>query len=350
MSRLNDGFVRNAWYVAAWDHEVKRLDMMRRVILGDAVLLYRTRSGQAVALEDRCCHRQAALSQGRLVGDNVECGYHGFTYAPDGACIRIPDTDRIPPGARVRSYPIVERQHLIWIWMGDPDLADPEAIADFPWLDNDDWRFRGERLELNANYMLLVENLCDLSHLPFVHKSTLASTAIPKNDIPVKHERANDTVRVDRWVMDSDLPPYFTLLAGMNRETQVDRWMHLEFTPPSLVTVDIGAAPAGDGAMDGNRDTAAMTRNMNFITPETTRSTHYFWAQAEDFGIDDPTVAEADFNLTHKAFLEDIAMIEGQQRNLDLDPELRRVDVPTDAGGIQARRIVDDMIAAEQAG
>ena len=342
-------FLRNCWYVAAWDTEVRRLELMRRLLLEQPIVLYRASDGRPVALEDRCAHRHAQLSMGRLKGDNIECRYHGLTFDPSGACVHIPWQETIPPAARVRSYPLVERYHWIWIWMGDPALADPEAIEDFHWMDDPGWRWKGETLRVNGNYMLIIENLCDLAHLPYLHKTSLGGTAIPTNEIPVKTEREGNRVRVERWVLDTPSPPYFRLLAGFDEDQRVDRWMNLEFSPPAMVRLDIGAARAGTGAMEGDRSQGITTRNLNAVTPETARTSHYFWAQAQDFAGDDPSLTDLDFNLVHNAFLEDLAIIEGQQKNIDLAPGVRRLDIRTDAGAIQAARIVEKLIAEESA-
>lgn len=126
--------------------------------------------------------------------------------------------------------------------------------------------------------------------------------------------------------------------------------MHLVFTPPAFVRLDIGAALAGTGARAGDRSKGVTTRNLNAITPETEKTSHYFWAQAQDFGIEDPSIANLDFRMTHGAFLEDLKMISGQQANIDLDPSVPRVNIATDSGGVQARRVVEALIAAEKAG
>ena len=181
-----DMYLRNSWYVAAWDHEVQRLKLFRRILLDEPVLLYRKTDGAPVALEDRCCHRHAPLSQGRLRADNVECAYHGLQFDPGGACVRIPSQDTIPASARVRSYPVVEKHHWVWVWMGEPARADPMLIPDFGVMDRPGWNWRGERLEVAGNYLLVIENLMDLTHLAALHRSTLADTAIPPNDIPVE--------------------------------------------------------------------------------------------------------------------------------------------------------------------
>ena len=156
-------FVRNCWYVAAWDHEIQRLKLNRRILLGEPVLLYRKKDGAAVAMEDRCCHRHAPLSHGRLRGDNVECAYHGLVFDPTGVCVRIPSQETIPDTARVRSYPVAERHHWIWIWMGNPDKADESLIPNFEVLGDPAWNWRGETLAVAGNYLLVVENLMEQS-------------------------------------------------------------------------------------------------------------------------------------------------------------------------------------------
>lgn len=341
-------FLRNCWYVAAWDNEVHRLRLTRRLLLNEPVVLYRKTDGRVVALEDRCCHRHAPLSLGRIKGDNVECRYHGLLFDPAGKCIRIPWQDSIPPGACVRSYPVVERYHWIWIWMGDPALADESQIEDFHWLDDPGWRFKGERLHVEGNYLLMVENLLDLSHLPYVHATSLADTAIPKNDLPIRYDRKGDHVVVQRWIRDTSVPPYFRLLAGLGKEERVDRWMNLEYSPPAMVRIHIGVAKAGTVSLEGDPNQGVNTWNLNAITPETERTSHYFWAQAQDFSRDDPSIADADFQLVHGAFLEDLAIIKAQQENIDLGPETARLNIATDAGGVMARRILGRLIQQEQ--
>src|SRR6516162_6314294 len=126
-------FLRNYWYVAAYDHEIGRRPL-GRIILGEPIVFYRLEDGTPVALEDRCAHRHLPLSMGTLVGNVLQCHYHGLRYDKTGTCVRVPGQDTIPRSARVKSYPVVERYHWLWIWMGDPALADPDKITDFHWL------------------------------------------------------------------------------------------------------------------------------------------------------------------------------------------------------------------------
>ena len=341
-------FLKNCWYVAGWDHEIQRLKLFRRVLLGEPVLLYRKTDGAPVALEDRCCHRHAPLSRGRLRGDRVECGYHGLQFDPSGACVHIPTQETIPASARVRSFPVVEKHHWVWIWMGDPARADPALIPDFGVMSDPTWNWRGERLAVEGNYMLVVENLMDLTHLPSLHLSTLADTAIPENDIPVEYKVEGQRISVDRWVLDTPVPPYFRLLAKFGKQDRIDRWMNTIFTPPAFVRIDIGAAHAGTGARQGDRSRGVTTWNLNAVTPEAEKTSHYFWAQAQNFAKDDPSIAEVDFQLVHTAFQEDLAMIKGQQENIDLAPGAPRLDLVADRAGIQARRMIERMIRDER--
>jgi phenylpropionate dioxygenase-like ring-hydroxylating dioxygenase large terminal subunit len=342
-------FLRNRWYVGAWDHEVKRLQTMRRVLLDQPVLFYRDTQGRPVALEDRCCHRHAPLSMGRLKGDRIECLYHGLQFDQTGACVHIPWQESIPAEARVRSYPVVERHRLVWIWMGDPAKADESLIEDFHWLDDPDWTATGDVMHVKGNYMLIVENLLDLSHLKFLHRDSLGTSYVPDDEIPIRYKRDGERVVVERFLHDDSPPTYFRIVSGIERDARVDRWMVLDYTPPSFVRLDIGIQPAGQGAMQGRRNSDVTTYNLNAITPETERTTHYFWAQAQNFAGGDRSLAELDFRLVRQAFQEDLAIIEGQQANMDLAPDAPRLNIVTDGGGLLARRIVEQLIAQERA-
>ena len=339
-------FLRNFWYVAAWDHEVRRQQLFRRTILDAPIVFYRTEAGRPVALEDRCCHRHMPLSDGQIKGDNIECTYHGLMFDPSGACVHVPSQTAIPAEARVRSYPVHERYHWIWIWMGDPALADPDLIEDYHWTDDPDWRAKGERLDLEGNYLLLVDNLLDLSHLQFIHPTTLGTDAIAA--APIRTEREDGLVRVTRWIMDSPPPPFFQRAGGFAPDQNIDRWQIIEYTPPAFVRLDVGGAVAGTGALQGDRSQGFSMRNLNAITPETETTTHYFWAQAHDFKIDDPTVTELLFQQVHTAFLEDLIAIKAQQANMDAFPDAPQLDFNQDSGGLQARRMVASLLAAEK--
>ncbi|HKA75130.1 MAG TPA: aromatic ring-hydroxylating dioxygenase subunit alpha [Xanthobacteraceae bacterium] len=330
-------FLRNSWYVAASGHEAGRKPL-RRVILGEPVVLFRTEDGPPVALEDRCAHRHLPLSMGKLIGDTLQCHYHGLRYDRTGACVGVPGQDLIPPSARVRSYPLVERYRWLWIWMGDPALADPGRITDYHWLDDPSWGAASEYLHVKANWQLIVDNLLDLTHLAFVHETTIGNSALVEH-ASVKVQRAHDNVAVTRWIIDQPPPPTFVKVGGFTGN--VDRWQIIDFVPPAFLRLDVGATPTGTGAPEGHRVGGISMRNLNAITPETETTSHYFWGQAHDFDIHNPHTTEKVVAQIRTAFLEDVAVFEAQQVNLDLVPNPPQTDINADTGVIQARRILD---------
>jgi vanillate monooxygenase len=346
-------FLRNAWYVAAWDHEVTTDTLFGRIVLGEPLVLFRTRDERLVALEDRCCHRHYPLHKGTLTEDCIQCRYHGFTYDGTGTCVRVPGQSSVPTGARVKSYPVIERHRWIWVWMGDPALANPSKVVDFHWLDDPRWRAKGAMFYVKANYELVIENLLDLTHLTFLHQATIGNSATAERADVTTHHTDHD-VTVTRWMMDSPPPPTYVKAGGFT--TNVDRWQFINFTAPCFVRLDVGALPTGQAARQ--RKTAAFAaegqlgegiemRNLNAITPETEKTTHYFWAQAHNFLLDEPQATEMLFEQIDATFHEDWEVFENQQRWMDLAPGAPRVNVPADAGQIQAIRLLRKKIEEE---
>src|SRR5262249_36502103 len=142
-------------------------------VIGEPIVLYRRRNGAIVALEDRCPHRFAPLSLGRVEGDDLRCMYHGLRFAPDGACVEVPRSAAAPARLCARALAGVEGSSLVWVWPGDPAKADPARVPRAFGLDDPDWEYRSGAIDYDADYELLNDNLCDLSHLDFVHETTL---------------------------------------------------------------------------------------------------------------------------------------------------------------------------------
>jgi vanillate O-demethylase monooxygenase subunit len=327
-------FLRNCWYAAAESAEVGRT-LLGRLILGEPVLLFRKEDGTAAAIEDRCCHRRLPLSHGKLLGDRVQCGYHGFVFASDGACVAIPGYERLPSKSiGVKSYPLVERHRYLWIWMGEARLADPDLIPDFAENDAPGWTATGERLPVAANYLLLVENLIDLSHVAFVHSGTIGSD---DSSATLDNQRGDRFVQVVRAAKDIPTPPHMKRLGLAER---ADMTKLIRFAPASTITIDI------DWREPGGRSMRAII--LNAITPETERSAHYFWGHVRNFGIGDADMTAFFHRVVVTAFNEDKLILEAQQRSIELDPLAPTINVTGDWGGVQARRMVDAMIAQEQ--
>lgn len=337
-------FLKNFWYVAASSHDIGRTPFSR-TILGEPIVFFRKEDGTPVALEDRCVHRHLPLSMGKLVGDHLQCHYHGLRYDCSGQCVKVPGQNAVPPSARVRAYPVAERHRWLWVFMGDPAQADPDAIADFHWLDDPGWGAKASYLHVKANWQLIVDNLLDLTHLAFVHESTIGNAALVEN-AAVKVTRTHDHVVVTRWTIDAPAPPTFVKAGGFT--TPVDRWQIIDFTPPAYLRLDVGATPTGTGAPQGRRIGGITMRNLNAITPETETTSHYFWGQAHDWDVGNTALTDMLAAQITTAFLEDVAVFEAQQRDMTLMPNAPQIDINADAGVIQARRILARIHAEEQ--
>lgn len=120
-------FVRNTWYCAAWSESIGRGPIQRK-FLGEAIVLYRSESGDPVALSNRCPHRFAPMHKGCLKGDAIECPQHGLRVEPSAACVYNPHGDgKIPRAAKLKPFPPHERDGIVWIWMGETEKADPAS-------------------------------------------------------------------------------------------------------------------------------------------------------------------------------------------------------------------------------
>jgi phenylpropionate dioxygenase-like ring-hydroxylating dioxygenase large terminal subunit len=340
-------FLRNAWYIAAWDREVGR-KLLARTILNQPVVLYRKSDRTPVALEDRCCHRQLPLSMGVLIDDDLRCGYHGLRFDASGACVGIPSQSSIPPQARVRSFPVVERWNWIWIWMGDAARADPDLIPNLWWADHPDWTCsRPDMFTLNCNYRLIADNVLDGTHLTYVHSSSIGTSAIA--EVEPKTDREGRLVRVTRWILDRPPPPMYKEAGGF--AGNVDRWAIVEHQPPCYSVNFAGCVEVGYGGPQGDRNKSSTKVELvalSMPTPETDKTTHYFFAFSRAFGHNDPAVEKMFSQTMVDVFREDIVILEAQQRMMDRNPDSPQVNIKVDAASIHARRMLDGMTAAEQ--
>lgn len=342
---MTDGaYLRNQWYVGALAADVADTPHACR-LMDEPIALYRTNSGAVHALEDRCVHRQAPLSLGRIDGERLCCRYHGFEYDGTGACVRIPTQPRVPPGAGVRSYPVREHQGFVFVWMGDPALADTVAPYDFPFAADPGWRVRYAKLHGEFDHRLLIDNLMDLTHLPYAHATTIGAIGVAEQ-ATAKTERDGDRVRISRYMEDIAPAPAHVAVTGYNGN--VDRWQVIEFAPPGFVWLQVGSARTGTGGRDAAPGDILLNRHaLHVVMPETDSSTLYFWAMANE--VDAMTAEQEDsiYAASLKAFHEDIEIIEGQQQRWD--PAIPSIDVAADAGVLEVRRVMERLIAAEAA-
>lgn len=339
----DSGWPLNQWYCAAYSDEVSG-QPLARTLLNRQIVLYRTESAGPVALTDRCPHRKAPLSGGAVTDDVIECPFHGMQFATDGRCIRIPSQDRIPPGAHVRSFPVAERDGHVWIWMGDAPAADPSLIPDMHWLIAPEMAAFKGIFHLHCNYRLAIDNLLDDTHLPFVHRNTIGTAKMVSE--PIRLEGDDDWVGFTRWTLDT--PPSAVHAKAGGFTTNVDRWSSFKYVRPTTVLIDVGSAPVGTGAPQGDRSKGINMFSNGTITPISENSCYYFWHLARNYNVDDDDFTEVLRAEVTKTFVEDVEIVEQVQRSIDCEVKSRpELLIAGDAVCLRARKIIASLIAAE---
>ena len=333
-------FPLDQWYVCAYSHEVTTTPM-HRWILGQPVVLYRLENGDPVALFDRCPHRGLRLSAGRVVGDEIQCTYHGLRFARDGHCTVIPSGGPVSPRMRVASYPIAERWKWLWIWMGRPDLADPALIPDVTrfgfgadgWFDEP-----SGLLPLKANYVLPFENLLDASHISFLHHGLIDSGSVAM--LPFTLEQQGAELRVVRAITDEPISPLTMKTFGFECD-RVNRRIIADAIVPSLCGIRVEITPADDASASPR-----VNQLLVGITPQSTSTTLEFTAVAQSFPFENPNREEDVRNL----LMEDVVAMEDIQQLFDkLGPEQSiELSVRSDGPAMRMRELIERMLAGER--
>lgn len=352
--RASRPYPRNHWYVAGYGDEFSREPRIR-TISGDPVVLFRTEAGDPVALWGICPHRFLPLDHGRLAGDTIVCGYHGYTFDADGRCIDIPTGGEIPSQCRLRSYPVAERGPLVWIWMGDADAADTAGIPDLAaiGLGRDilpGWRFdHGGYVRIAARAPLLVDNLFDLSHIQYIHAASLPQSG-GMMAIDPEIENRNGRLRVTRKATNVPITPGGILERFFGpSDAPIFTEAHTEMFSPAV----INAAGPWAWAMGDDGGPGAPIGMINFvhvITPETDNSLHYFYFETRDFRVDDTAFSDVIIAQMARVVQEDVTAIEAIERQADR-PGLatREISTRADAGVMLARLYLRREIEKETA-
>ncbi len=326
-----DVLVRNFWYIAAWSAEIKH-ELMQRWILDQPIAMYRSEAGEVIAMADRCPHRRYPLSKGCLVGDNVQCSYHGFTFAPTGTCVSVPGQTSIPSAARVKTYPVVEKNGVVWLWPGDPSRASVADVPNAPWIT--DWTTITGYAHLNARAILLVDNLLDLSHETYLHPSSIGTSDVAET--PISVEQKDGVLHVGRRMSGAECPPFYKNSTGITGT--IDRWQEIDFYPPGYYLLNIRVAPTG------STDEAYHMKVIYGITPETGRSVHDFWAVCRDFARVDDALSEALRAQQTFVVQEDVDAVNDLERMVTSDnTNLPEISIGIDRGGLVARRLIADL-------
>jgi phenylpropionate dioxygenase-like ring-hydroxylating dioxygenase large terminal subunit len=340
-------YLRNAWTVAAWAAELPAGELLARTRLDEPLVFYRDASGTPRALADRCPHRFAPLSMGRVCdgGAAVQCPYPGLRFDGSGACVHNPHGDgRIPQAARVRSYPVVERWSALWVWMGDAERADPALIPAFAFNDPEHWAVGTGSMLVDAPYELEIDNILDLSHIEFMHP-LFASDAVRRAQ--VECEQQGDTVWSKRFMaQDEQVPPFLREAFGV-AQGAIDRWLHVRWNAPATLALWAGGVASGAPMEQG-----IVSQQAHCFTPESSGRTHYFYSiafpramgpMAEELAQSSVSALREPFEREDKPIVEAVGRRMAGQDLLALKPVL----LAGDAAAVRARRLLQGLIAQE---
>jgi phenylpropionate dioxygenase-like ring-hydroxylating dioxygenase large terminal subunit len=193
--------LRHCWQPVARLQDLKH-GPQRAVLLGEALAVFLTESGKPAVVADRCAHRGASLSMGKVEGDSIQCPYHGWEWGENGGCTRIPslpDQGQIPASARIAAFPAREHWGLVWTVLEEP-LGE---LPTMPWFDENEWRWgHGTPFELPVSFGIMIENFRDVAHFAFVHQATLGT--MPEVIEPLQPERDEFRVTLRRKMTAGD--------------------------------------------------------------------------------------------------------------------------------------------------
>jgi nitrite reductase/ring-hydroxylating ferredoxin subunit len=338
-------YVRNAWYVAGWSPDLPQDRPSAVSLLGEPLVLWH--SGAAWhAFEDRCVHRLAPLSLGRCESGHLRCLYHGLRFAPDGRVVEIPGQDRIPPQARVRRYPVADRHSWLWVWMGDPELADESLIPPAVGFDNPAWILGRGHLDYAAEARLINDNLLDFSHLSFVHADSFGASAAWAEEHP-RITPLPRGIRYERWV-ESSAP-----MRGREHAGRVDGWTRYDFLVPGVLLMLSAQYPEGTARACQQAEPPAdlpaigKTFTSQAVTPTTERTSRYFFSWGPHRTCGDEALRDVLMGIAGQAFGEDKVMIEAQQRVIDRTPAPRIMPTAHDRAVTLFNQLVARLVREE---
>jgi vanillate O-demethylase monooxygenase subunit len=287
------------------------------------------------------------LGKSRVVGDNIECGYHGITFGPDGSCVRIPSQKGLISRCRVRAYPLVEKWQWLWIWMGDPERADPALIPDHfeIGITNPDYQVDGGSYhEVPGRYMLMHDNLFDLTHLSYLHQTSIASGDFAGTT--QVRESGNNWISAHHEFKDIPCPPFYTQLLG--HTGHIDRKFGIKLYMPCLhVGFDRFYRPSTDTEAPGKL--MGEVTVFHAITPATRHTAHYFFGMGRTFMKEDTQFGRSMMDKTEAVIAEDMMAtreIEAMLQGLDKEPH--DLLLKADRTCVLGRRLFESLIRKEQ--
>ena len=339
-------YVMQGWYVAATSAEIGATELFHRKLLGTSVVIYRDDKGEPIAMHDRCPHRFAPLSLGSRQGDEIVCPYHGLRFNRGGFCTHNPHgRGALPNKQVVATFPIVEKHGFLWIWMAEnePDYA---QLPDFRPLDEGHPNgIAHTYMKLPVNYLMILDNVMDLSHVDHVHGEIISTRGQLSPLIPDVEESDTAVSAIWEW---TQTPPILILNQFLPRpQDEARHWIKVEWSALANIQLSLYCAqddiPVRDGPGQYDRHTA---------TPEDEHSTHYFFCTRRNHIEEDAEYNVMKIRAMHDAFEnEDGPLIAATEREMgeedffDLGPML----LSNDLAAVKVRRRLRDLVANETA-
>ena len=341
-------YLKNCWYCAGWEFDISQAKdaLIAKRIADIPVMLYRKPDGEIIAMEDRCCHRQAPLSMGMKEGDAIRCGYHGIKFGPDGKCLEIPGQAIIPDNAYVRTFPVVIKDSWIWIWMGEAEKADPSLICFAVGPEDPDWNIKTGDVSIQCSYRLEIANLMDLSHVAWVHKNTLGGTP-GWHEARKTHTMNERGVTTDFWMRNAQPPAYFQHL--FPEGARFDIHAVIEMTLPCNFIMHFQAWSLGTAEKGKDHGQLLLdSYTCQAVTPRDAQSVDYYYSWGLSNETDAPGMGEMFLQAVDAGFLEDKAILEAQQINVTENPNGNRIDIKLDEGPNKLLWLLDKLLAEEK--
>ncbi|WP_297368662.1 aromatic ring-hydroxylating dioxygenase subunit alpha [Acidocella sp.] len=339
-------FLENAWYAAALSRELNATDMLARKLLNRSVLLYRTRDGEAVAIQDRCPHRFVPLHLGKREGDEVVCPYHGLKFNHQGACTHNPHGNKaIPKAANVTAYTLLERYGFVWIWFGDQP-ADPTKLPDYSPLDvGHENALAFTYMHTKANYELIIDNVMDLSHVDHLHSEIISTRGQLTPLIPEVRDEAGVISARWEWKQTPGMLIFNQFLPKPDDEARM--FVQVNWAAPANIQLTIGATQ-GNGPLE--LDATVGQYDLHTVTPETETTTHYWFATRRNHLVEDGAFNQMKIEAMHGAFAnEDLPLLEAVESEMagreffSMSPVLMSNDIAP----VKVRRRLREMIDAQ---
>jgi vanillate O-demethylase monooxygenase subunit len=315
--------------------------------------MFLTASGKPAAMHGVCPHRYYPLALGRVVGETIQCNYHGFRFdGQTGACAQIPSQNEAPKAFRQRIYPVIIHGEWLWIWPGDPALADEALLPPLEragWSEN--WTvLTGPTFLAEGRAQLLVENLLDLTHVGFLHATALEAEGLGAVDIQVRE--APEGIYASRDGRGPWIEGFYDLVYGSRHrfEGLHDYKGGTWYYSPGYIRTWVEIAGIDDREVI-DPEVFGSIYFQHLVTPATKGSVHYFSAVSRNYRRDDPefdrTMIAVDAAVRQQD-VDAIRLVEQQlNRPWTLVPELLS---KADVGAIKVRRQIQGLLDREAAG